>query len=143
MNSRSGRTRAFTHHQERRQGTARNYFGGVDGSGIGGGPGPVYTSEIVELTGQLGSIAEGTDLDRACGASIAERATQALKACVEKMAEENKGLVSHLSAEVNDYRTRLAEAERVSNTDPLTDLANRRAFENILHGGWTRSNHSC
>jgi diguanylate cyclase (GGDEF)-like protein len=89
-----------------------------------------YTDEIVELTGRLGAIAEGTDL-AVMQSSITEN-TRALKAWVARMAEENKGLVSQLSVQVKEYRTRLAEAEQASNTDPLTQLANRRAFEKHL-----------
>jgi diguanylate cyclase (GGDEF)-like protein len=122
--------RAFTHHQdvlkELREiisvvSTAAESVGARDRR---------YTDEIVALTGRLGSIAEGTDLTH-MRRSITE-STRALKACVVRMAEENKGLVNQLSAEVNEYRTRLAEAEQVSNTDPLTQLANRRAFEKHL-----------
>jgi len=50
------------------------------------------------------------------------------------MTEESKVLVTTLSAEVKEYRKRLDEAERTSNTDPLTDLTNRRGFERHLEG---------
>jgi diguanylate cyclase (GGDEF)-like protein len=56
----------------------------------------------------------------------------ALKTCVEQMAEESRASVRELSKEVNQYRNRLRESERISMLDPLTNLANRRAFEGQL-----------
>jgi diguanylate cyclase (GGDEF)-like protein len=89
-----------------------------------------YANQLGELTGRLGSIAQGNDLAH-MRRSIVE-STRALKACVAHMTEESKTLVSSLSAEVKEYRARFEEAERISNTDPLTDLFNRRAFEKDL-----------
>ena len=55
-----------------------------------------------------------------------------LRECVARMAEDSKASVAHLTAEVTAYRARLEEAERASNTDPLTRLDNRYAFEKHL-----------
>lgn len=89
-----------------------------------------YAREIGDLTGSLGNIAEETDL-AVVRRSIVE-STRALKSCVTRMAEDSKASVHVLSAQVKEYQVRLAEAERLSNTDPLTNLANRRAFEKHL-----------
>jgi len=89
-----------------------------------------YAREIGDLTSRLGSIAEQSDLV-AMRRSIVE-STRALKSCVTRMAEDSKASVNVLTAQVREYRTRLEEAERVSLTDPLTSLANRRAFEKHL-----------
>jgi diguanylate cyclase (GGDEF)-like protein len=91
-----------------------------------------YASEIGALTQQLGSIVEQSDLAH-MRRSIVE-STRELKACVSRMTEESKVLVTTLSAEVKEYRKRLDEAERASNTDPLTELTNRRGFEKHLEG---------
>jgi diguanylate cyclase (GGDEF)-like protein len=91
-----------------------------------------YASEIGALTTQLGSIAGQNNVAR-MRRSIMESAHE-LKLCVARMTEESKVLVTTLSAEVREYRKRLDEAERASNTDPLTELANRRAFEKHLEG---------
>jgi diguanylate cyclase (GGDEF)-like protein len=91
-----------------------------------------YASEIGALTTQLGSIAEQNDLVH-MRRSIVE-STRELKSCVARMTEESKFLVTTLSAEVREYRKRLDEAERISNMDPLTELANRRGFERHLEG---------
>jgi diguanylate cyclase len=48
---------------------------------------------------------------------------------VEQMTAESRASVTELSKEVNHYRDRLRESERVSMLDTLTNLANRRAFE--------------
>lgn len=89
-----------------------------------------YTREIGDLTGSLGRIADQSDLVT-MRRSIVE-STRALKSCVTRMAEDSKASVNILTAQVKDYRTRLEEAERESLTDPLTSLANRRAFEKRL-----------
>jgi diguanylate cyclase (GGDEF)-like protein len=89
-----------------------------------------YSQEIRDLTGRLRTIAGMNDLS-AIRRSIVESAA-ALKSCVEQMAEESRTSVRHLSREVEEYRARLNESERVSGLDPLTGLGNRRAFETQL-----------
>ncbi|HKD07431.1 MAG TPA: GGDEF domain-containing protein [Bryobacteraceae bacterium] len=86
-----------------------------------------YSHEIRDLTGRLRTIAGMNDLS-AIRRSIVESAA-ALKACVEQMAEASRASVSHLSREVEEYRARLSESERLSGLDPLTGIGNRRAFE--------------
>jgi diguanylate cyclase len=89
-----------------------------------------YAKEIGVLTGRLGTIAEETDL-ALLRASLVD-CTRSLKSCVARMAEESKASVSQLTDQVKEYRVRFEEAQRESLTDPLTDLANRRAFEKHL-----------
>jgi diguanylate cyclase len=89
-----------------------------------------YTKEIGNLTGQLGSIAKANDLVQVRRRVV--ESTLALEACVGRMAEDSKASVYNLTAQVREYQVRLEEAERESLTDPLTNLANRRAFEKHL-----------
>jgi diguanylate cyclase (GGDEF)-like protein len=89
-----------------------------------------YTREISDLTGRLSAVAEEGDLPR-IRRSILEN-TRVLKDCVVRMAKDSKSSVEHLTAEVKEYQSRLAEAERASDTDALTGLANRRSFEKHL-----------
>jgi diguanylate cyclase (GGDEF)-like protein len=91
-----------------------------------------YSREIGDVTGSMRSIAEMKDL-AVVRRSILESATR-LQSCVEKMAEEGRTALGSLTAEVAQYRTRLEEAERVAALDPLTQLANRGAFERRLAG---------
>lgn len=83
--------------------------------------------EIGNLTTRMKTIAQMNDL-AAIRTSILE-STTLLKSCVEKMVEEGKASVRNLNAEVVDYRNRLEVSERAATLDPLTKLANRRAFE--------------
>jgi diguanylate cyclase len=89
-----------------------------------------YAKEIGALTGRLGTIAEETDL-ALLRASLVD-CTRSLKSSVARMAEESKASVQQLTTQVKEYRVRLEEAQRESLTDPLTSLANRRAFEKHL-----------
>jgi diguanylate cyclase len=89
-----------------------------------------YSKEINGLSGNLRGIANLNDLG-AIRRSIIESAAS-LKSCVEKMVEESRQSVALLTSEVKEYRDRLEASEKLSVTDPLTDLANRRAFEDQL-----------
>lgn len=89
-----------------------------------------YNREIGELTGKMRSIADLRDV-AVLRRSIIESANL-LKSCVEKMAEDGKSSMSQLTAELAEYRTRLEESERAATLDPLTKLANRRAFDREL-----------
>lgn len=83
--------------------------------------------EIGDLTARMKSIARMDDL-AAIRTSILE-STTLLKSCVEKMVEDGQASLRNLNAEVLEYRNRLEESERAAALDPLTKLANRRAFE--------------
>jgi diguanylate cyclase (GGDEF)-like protein len=89
-----------------------------------------YATQIGDLSRRLGALTDLDDLPL-IRRSILE-STRALKACVEKMTEDSRESMSKLLGEVADYRSRLAESERVSVTDELTSLGNRRAFETEL-----------
>ena len=89
-----------------------------------------YATKLGDLSGRLGSIAELDDLPL-IRRSILE-STRALKACVEKMTEDSRKSVAKLSGEVAECRSRLKESERVSCTDDLTQVGNRRAFDTEL-----------
>ena len=86
-----------------------------------------YVQHIGDLNGRLQALVQMDNLPQ-IRRSILE-GTRALKACIEKMAEEGKESRRKLMSEVAVYRARLEQAERISATDPLTQLANRRAFE--------------
>lgn len=90
-----------------------------------------YSNQIGEVSGRLKSIAAMNDL-AIMRRSIMESAAS-LKTCVEQMAEDSKATLQQLSKEVDHYREKLRESERLSLVDPLTGLANRRGFENQLH----------
>jgi len=89
-----------------------------------------YSKEISGMSGSLRGIAAMNDLG-AIRRSIIESAA-ALKTCVEKMAEESRQSVAELTSQVKEYQDRLEASEKLSTTDPLTELANRRAFESHL-----------
>ncbi len=86
-----------------------------------------YGREVGDLTTKLRSIANLNDISP-IRKSIIET-TGALKACMDRLADENKTAVGQLSAQVEHYRSKLAEVEQTASLDPLTGLANRRAFE--------------
>lgn len=89
-----------------------------------------YARDFGELTERLRSIASLTDI-ALLRRSIIESANS-LTACVERQAEDSRGSLRRLSAEVEDYRSRLDKSERLSTIDALTGLANRRSFEELL-----------
>jgi diguanylate cyclase (GGDEF)-like protein len=89
-----------------------------------------YSKEISGMSGNLRGIAAMNDLG-AIRRSIIESAA-ALKTCVEKMAEESRQSVAELTSQVKEYQDRLEASEKLSTTDPLTELSNRRAFESHL-----------
>jgi len=91
-----------------------------------------YVQQMGDLNGRLQALARLESLP-VIRKSILESA-RALKACVEKMAEEGRESTRKLAGEVAEYRRRLEESERISALDPLTQLANRRAFEKSLAG---------
>jgi diguanylate cyclase len=90
-----------------------------------------YSREAVRMSGQLRSIAAMGDLT-AMRRSVLESANS-LTACIERIAEDGRQSLLRLTAEVEDYRGRLAKSERLSLLDSLTGLANRRCFEERLN----------
>jgi diguanylate cyclase (GGDEF)-like protein len=89
-----------------------------------------YSEEIGSLGGELRGIAGMSNLGEIRRAIL--ESAGALRNCVEKMAQENKRSVHDLSAQLEEYRERLRVSEHLSTLDPLTELANRRAFEKQL-----------
>lgn len=89
-----------------------------------------YSREIAGLTGQMRTVADWKDLGQ-IRRSILDTA-EALRTCVDRMAREGDVALRQMTREVQGYRGRLAESERRAELDPLTGLANRRAFERQL-----------
>ena len=89
-----------------------------------------YGRQVGDLTSRLRSSANMKDL-APIRRSILDT-TAALKSCMDKLAEENKSAVKQLSAQVEHFRTKLAEVEVTASLDSLTHLANRRSFEEHL-----------
>jgi diguanylate cyclase len=91
-----------------------------------------YALEVGDLTKRLRAITSLSDM-ALIKRSLVESANS-LTACVERMAEASKQSLRRMSAEVDDYRSRLSSSEKLSSLDPLTGLANRRRFEELLNG---------
>ena len=89
-----------------------------------------YALEVGDLTERLRSITTLSDL-ALIRRSIVESANS-LTACVERTAASGRESLRRLSAEVEDYRSRLSNSEKLCSLDPLTGLANRRTFEEQL-----------
>lgn len=122
--------RAFEHHSDNQR-ELREIVGAVaKAAETISEKGDQYAREIGDLNTKLRSIAELDDV-AVIRRSIVE-STEALRGCVDRMAEDGKASVARLTAEVKEYRTRLEESEKVAVTDPLTGLPNRRAFEKKL-----------
>lgn len=85
------------------------------------------TLEIGGLTARLRSITTMNDLTLIRQAIV--ESANSLSVCVARTAEAGRESLRRLSAEVEDYRSRLTNSERLSSLDPLTGLANRRTFE--------------
>lgn len=57
---------------------------------------------------------------------------QEITRLVDEMKQENRQIVSGLEAEMQQYRQKLDEVERLAQRDTLTGLANRRYFEQCV-----------
>jgi len=82
--------------------------------------------EVGGLTARLRSITTMSDITLIRQAIV--ESANSLSACVARTAEAGKESLRRLSAEVEDYRSRLSNSEKPSSMDPLTGLANRRRF---------------
>jgi diguanylate cyclase (GGDEF)-like protein len=133
--------RAFQHHEQNER-EIREIIGTVAKTAeCVGNRDERFAVEIGGVAGRLRSIAEIDDI-AVMRRSIIE-STAALKSCVEKMAEENRISVGQLTSQVAEYRARLEKSEFESAIDPLTGLANRRAFERRLESQIAQSKPFC
>jgi diguanylate cyclase len=89
-----------------------------------------YALEVGDLTARLHSITTMNDLTLIRQAIV--ESANSLTACVKRTAEAGKESLRRLSAEMDEYRSRLSNSEKLSSLDPLTGLANRRRFEEQL-----------
>src|SRR5262249_5722556 len=81
-------------------------------------------------TRQLRTVADNADI-----ATIRRYIIQsagAFQTMLAKMAEESRDAVKRLTAQADQYRTRLEETERLSLMDPLTGLKNRPGLERVV-----------
>jgi diguanylate cyclase (GGDEF)-like protein len=89
-----------------------------------------YSRQFQEFTGRLQAMVDLNDL--AMLRSSLVRSAIDLKACTEAMVEESRTLAARLRQDVNAYKTRLEDAERLAVLDPLTGLDNRRRVESAI-----------
>ncbi len=90
----------------------------------------LYKQEAGGLAVRLHSITAMDDLTQIRQAIV--DTANSLTACVERTAEEGQETLTRLKAELDSYRTRLSDSEKLSSLDALTGLANRRGFEERL-----------
>src|SRR6202000_2904580 len=89
-----------------------------------------YAVDVGNLTARLHSITSMNDLVLIRQAIV--ESANSLTECVKRTAEAGKESLRRLSAEMEEYRSRLSNSEKLSCLDPLTGLANRRRFEQQL-----------
>jgi len=89
-----------------------------------------FSREIGALAQNMISVTDMTDISEIRTSIVV--GTNRLKSCVERMAEEGRASMRRMTAEIESYRNRLEESEKIASLDPLTQLANRRAFEKQL-----------
>lgn len=83
--------------------------------------------QIHEVTEQLKAVASLEDLTQ-IRASIQSSAAL-LKSSIDRMTEEGKAAVAQLRGQVNNYQTKLEEAEKLALRDGLTGVLNRLCIE--------------
>ena len=89
-----------------------------------------YAKQFGKLTERLQGTAKLNDLTiirQSLAKSVAE-----LETCVSKMVRDGQESVTELRAQMQGYKDRLAEVERIASQDPLTGLINRRLIEREL-----------
>jgi len=79
------------------------------------------------VTQRLKTIATLDDLTQ-IRTSIVQSAAE-LKVSIERMTEEGKKVLDHLRKQVEDYQTKLEEAEKIASHDALTGISNRVYIE--------------
>jgi diguanylate cyclase (GGDEF)-like protein len=86
--------------------------------------------QMNQVTARLQQIATLDDLTE-IRASIESSAAE-LKSSIERMTAEGKAAVEELRKQVNDYQTKLEEAEELASRDALTGLRSRLCVENQM-----------
>lgn len=100
-----------------------------------------YKLEVGDLTARLRSITTMSDLGLIRQAIV--ESASSLTACVERTAAAGKESLRRLTAEMDEYRSRLSNSEKLSSLDSLTGLANRRRFEEQLEVRIRAGNRFC
>jgi diguanylate cyclase (GGDEF)-like protein len=90
----------------------------------------LYKQEAGDLAQRLHSITSMDDLTLIRQAIV--DTANSLTACVARTAQEGRKALDQLRGEMQTYRTRLSDSEKLSSLDALTGLANRRSFEERL-----------
>ncbi|MDE3166021.1 MAG: GGDEF domain-containing protein, partial [Acidobacteriota bacterium] len=86
-----------------------------------------YQAQFTEVTRRLQAAGNLEDLAQV--RILVGESAAALRTSVERMVEEGRETVGALEKKLAQYEERLAEAERRSETDPLTGLLNRQGLE--------------
>jgi diguanylate cyclase (GGDEF)-like protein len=89
-----------------------------------------YTEDLRNVARQLEAAARLDDLP-SIRRKLADGIRQ-IKHCAEEMQRANHASAAQLRQELEAFRERLAHAEVLAATDPLTGLANRRAAEKLI-----------
>jgi diguanylate cyclase len=100
-----------------------------------------YAREIGNLSESLRAIAGANDM-AVIRRSIIE-GVNALTACVKRISQDGRMSLLRLSEQVEDYRSRLDQSERLSALDVVTGISNRRVFEERLSAQVRASNRFC
>jgi diguanylate cyclase len=88
-----------------------------------------YKDTLSAATGQLGGERSPADLRKLVdGLIVATRA-------MEQRAKSLEGELQASSEQVTELRTKLADVRKESMTDPLTHIANRKAFDEAMEAG--------
>jgi diguanylate cyclase len=88
-----------------------------------------YKDTLSAATGQLGGDRSPDDVRKLVDGLIA--ATRAM----EQRARSLEGELQASSQQVTELRTKLADVRKESMTDPLTHIANRKAFDDAIEAG--------
>jgi diguanylate cyclase len=92
-----------------------------------------YKSTLSAATGQLGGERDPADVRKLVDGLIA--ATRAM----EHRAKSLEGELQASSEQVSELRTKLADVRKESMTDPLTNIANRKAFDEAVRAALAAS----
>ena len=89
-----------------------------------------YRAQFNEVSERIQTIGNLEDLTQI--RHLVNQTASELRGCAGHMVEDGEQSVTDLRAQLVSYEQRLAEAERLSETDPLTGLANRAGVEHAL-----------